>query len=153
MIRPIKPSQPSHVHGRNNHLVLVGVPQRLFNIKLDVQSILLGLITAAASVVTGAYIVLLHFGGGPLSKVNLGPLIVGTILTVVLVAPVYKSLVRGCWRNGISGMFNCLSRQWDEALTELKKSLNQAVESRRAASNESGPEVGNTIHSGRDMPT
>jgi hypothetical protein len=125
--------------------ILVGVPQRLSKINLDVQSILLGLITAAASVVTGAYILLLHFGGGPLGKINLGPLIIGTILTVVLVAPAYKSLARGCWRNGISKIFKSLSRQWDEELTELKKSLNQAAESRRAASNESGPEVRNTI--------
>jgi len=126
--------------------ILVGVPQRLFNIKLDVQSILLSLITAAALAVTGAYILLLHFGGGPLSKINVGPLIIGTILTVILVAPAYKSLARGCWQNGISGMFNCLRCQWDEAVKELKKSLDQDAESRRAASTESGPEVRNTIH-------
>jgi hypothetical protein len=129
--------------------VLVGVPHRLFKSKidnkLDVQSILLRLITAVASVTTGAYILLLHFDDGPLSKLNLGPLIIGTMLTVVLLAPAYKSLARGCWRNGISGMFG-LSPQWDEALTELKKSRNKAIESRRAASNESGLEVRDTIH-------
>lgn len=122
--------------------VLVGVPHRLFNSKLgsksDGQSILLGLITAAASVMTAAYILLLHFDGGPLSRLDLEPLIIGTMLTVVLLVPAYKSLARGFLRNGILGMFNSSSSQWDEALTELKQSRNKAIESRRAESNEPG---------------
>ena len=132
---------------------LVWVPQRLFTIKIDVDSnegarrILLGLITAAASVLTGVYIVMLHFGSGQLSKIHLGALVAGMVFTVVLVAPFYRSLARACWRYGISGMFSprTLRRHWGEALTEVEKSLNQAAELGRASSNELAAEVRKVI--------
>ena len=144
---------------------LVWVPQRLFTIKIDMDGnegarrILLGLITAAASVLTGIYIVMLHFGGGQVSKIHLGALVAGMVFTVVLVAPFYRSWARACWQYGISGMFSLrtLRRHWGEALTEVEKSLNQAAELGRASSNDLAPEVRKAIpgqpHGPRPVPS
>jgi hypothetical protein len=113
--------------------LLVRIPQRLFSMKLgahgteELQRLLLGLLTTAASALTGIYIVLLHFGGGPLSGVHPGPLVAGAIGTVVLVAPSYRSLARACWQRGVSGVINPrnLKHYWCEALAELAPALIQ----------------------------
>jgi len=130
--------------------LLVRIPQRLFKIKLDthsteeMQRVLLGLLTAAASVLTGIYILLLHFGGGPLSQVRPGPLVAGVIGTVVLLAPSYRSLARACWQRGVSGVFSPrgLKHYWGETLAELENVLNRSAESGIASSNSLSPEAG-----------
>ncbi len=113
--------------------LLVGVPQRLFRIKLDihgdqeVQPVLLGFLTTAASALAAIYILVLHFGGGPLSGVRPGPLVAGIIGTVLLVAPLYRSLARACWQRGVAGVFSprAFKQRWGKTLTELAKALNR----------------------------
>ena len=132
--------------------LLVRIPQQLFKIKLDthsteeMQRVLLGLLTAAASVLTGIYILLLHFGGGPLGQVRPGPLVAGVIGTVVLVAPSYRSLARACWQRGISGVFSPrgLKHYWGETLAELVNALNRSAERCIASSNSLSSEAGKT---------
>jgi hypothetical protein len=134
--------------------LLVRIPQQLFKIQLDtpgmeeIQRVLLGLLTAAASVLTGTYILLLHFGGGPLSQVRPGPLVAGVIGTVVLVAPSYRSLARACWQRGISGVLSPrgLKHYWGETLAELENAIDRSAERSIASSNRLGPEAGkNTL--------
>jgi len=140
--------------------ILVWIPQRLFTIKVDMDDdgdarrILLGLITAASSALTGVYILILHFRGGQLSKTHWGPLIAGMVFTVVLVGPSYRSLARACWQRGISGIFNlrALRRHWGETLRELENALNRAAERGIASSNESGPEATKTIQDAGNAP-
>jgi hypothetical protein len=130
--------------------LLVRIPQRLFKIQLnthgmeEIERVLLGLLTAAASVLTGIYILLLHFGGGPLGQVRPGPLVAGVIGTVVLVAPSYRSLARACWQRGISGVLSPrgLKHYWGETLAELGYVIDRSVEHGTASSNSLSPEAG-----------
>jgi hypothetical protein len=132
--------------------LLVRTPQQLFKIKLDTHSteemrrVLLGLLTAAASVLTGIYILSLHFGRGPLSQVHPGPLVAGVIGTVVLVAPSYRSLAKACWQRGVSGVFSPrgLIHYWGETLAELENALNRSAERGIASSNSLNLEAGKT---------
>jgi hypothetical protein len=139
--------------------LLVRIPQRLFKIRLDtgsteeIQQVLLGLLTAAASVLTGIYILLLHFGGGPLGQVRPGPLVAGVIGTVVLVAPSYRSLARACWQRGISGVFSPrgLTHYWGATLVELENAFNRSAERSIASDNTLSPEARRTIQAVEDV--
>lgn len=122
--------------------LLLWIPQLFFNIQLDAdgkgdaQRVLLGPIAAAASVMTGIYILLLHFGGGPLGGIHMGPLIAGVFGVVLVVTPAYRSLARACWRRGVSGVFysSSLGYDWGKALSELGKALDRASEHKIAGS-------------------
>lgn len=126
--------------------LLVGVPQRLFRIKLDLdgaqelQPVLLGLLTAAASGLAAIYILLLHFDGGPLSGVRLGQLIAGIIGTVLLIAPLYRSLARACWRRGASGVFSprAFKQRWGKTLIGMEEALNRDATHDTASNSEAG---------------
>jgi hypothetical protein len=136
--------------------LLLWVPHLFFAIQLDrdgtgdAQRVLLGPIAATASVLTGIYILVEHFSGGPLRGISTGPLVAGVIGLVVIVTPAYRSLVRGCWRNGICGILQ-LSEQrqdWAKALTELGAALDRAraiapvrVAARTTAKQERTPSV------------
>jgi len=53
-----------------------------------------------ASALTAIYIFLSHAGEGPLSKVSTGALEVGTVFTVFLLLPAYRSIATRCWERG-----------------------------------------------------
>jgi hypothetical protein len=126
-------------------VLLFWIPHRFFKIGLDIdgtgdaQRLLLGLITVAACLSTGMYFLLEHFGGGLLTGLRLGPLVVGIIGTMLLLAPSYRSLARACWRRGIGGIFNprTLKEHWGKALTELSEALD--LETGREATSRTDP--------------
>jgi hypothetical protein len=117
-------------------LLLLWVPQLFFYIQLDMdaagdaQRVLLGLIAVTASIVTGIYILLLHFRGGPLRGISLRPLAVGAAGLVVLITPVYRSLAGTCWSRGISDIvqFSKYRQDWGKTLIELRKAIDRASE-------------------------
>lgn len=106
--------------------LLVGVPDGVFRRELDLddegsaRKAILGLLVTAAAILTGIYILMLHFGG-PLHKISLGTLVAGIIFTIFLVRPAYMALVRACWQRGVIGAISPkpLLRLWGNALTEL----------------------------------
>jgi hypothetical protein len=114
--------------------LLLWIPQLFFYIRLDTDStgdaqrVLLGLIAVTASTVTGIYILLLHFGGGPLRMISTGPLAAGVAGLVVLITPVYRSLARTCWSRGISNIvqFSKYRQDWGKTLIELRKAVDRA---------------------------
>jgi hypothetical protein len=138
--------------------LVFGVPQRAFRLELDlhphgegaIQDTLVTFLARTCAFLTGIYILLLHFGNGPLSKrnVNIGTptLVAGIVFTIVLLVPAYKSLARTCWQYGIRGTLSLqpLRMRWSKTLTELD-ALNQEaarefqrrLESYRASSLES----------------
>jgi hypothetical protein len=115
--------------------ILLWPPQLFFRLQLDIdgsgcaQRVLLKLITATACGLTGIDILLLHFGGGPLSRVGVGPLIAGMIGTMVLLAPLYRSLARACWLHGIAGLVyrRTLRRHLSGTSAELREALERAA--------------------------
>lgn len=107
--------------------LLVGVPHRAFKYKLDptgdgvAQRVMLGGFVTGACILTGIFILTLHLGQGPLSQVSIGPLIVGDIVAVVFIAPIFRSLAKACWQRGVIGIFSLkpLIKNWQEAAIEL----------------------------------
>jgi hypothetical protein len=73
--------------------LLLGVPDQAHKIGLSkdgyAQRVLVGVITAAACVLTSTYFFSLRFHSGPLHDVHAGPLVTGIVFTAVLVAPIY----------------------------------------------------------------
>jgi hypothetical protein len=116
--------------------LLMGVPNQAYNLALGkdgtAEYVLVGLITTTACVLTGTYLFLQHFGGGPLSSVKRGALAAGIVFTSVLVWPFYRSLVRACWQRGVRGVLSpkALKEPWRETVTEVWSAK------RRAASGE-----------------
>jgi hypothetical protein len=117
-------------------VLLVWIPQVFFRIQLDMsgtgkaQRVLLTLITVASCIMTGIFILLLHFGDGPLGSVKVGVLVIGAIGTMLLVAPPYRAVARLCWQHGLSGAFSlrALKQHWTNVLTEIGKALPRAAE-------------------------
>ena len=91
--------------------VVFGAPRHAFSMGIDrggdgqVRTFVIRVCTVLASVLTGAYVLLLHFGGGPLSRVSINALVVGTVFTVFLVAPGYRFVGTRCWELGLVRMF------------------------------------------------
>jgi hypothetical protein len=116
--------------------LLLWIPQLFFNIQLDMhgtgdaQRVLLALVAVAASIVTGIYVLLQHFGGGSLRQIRIGPLATGVVGLMVLITPVYRSLARACWSRGISGIvqFSKYRQDWGKTLIELRKAVDRASE-------------------------
>jgi hypothetical protein len=123
-------------------MLVFWLPQVFFRIGLDpdgigdAQGVLLGAIAWTAAIMTGVYVFLLHFDGGPFRGVSVGPLVTGIVFTVFLVAPAYKALARACWRSGMGGVVQpaFVRENWRKALTELGQALERAsLESTRIA--------------------
>lgn len=134
-------SSVGYFHAENYLLVAVlwllfGIPNRAFKYKLDpagkgkAQYVLLGFLAVVASVVTGTTILLLHFGGGPLCGVDIRLLVAGTIFTVFLLVPIYKSWAKACWQHGFFGMFSLKPwmRHWSEASADVGVTFEQAAQ-------------------------
>jgi hypothetical protein len=115
--------------------LLLGVPHRAFKYKLDLngegnaQRVLVRALVIFAAVLTGVYILLLHFGSGPLEGVSIRALISGIIFTVFLVVPAYRSVAKVCWQRGIGSLFSPkpLAKGWIAALTELNIAFHEAA--------------------------
>lgn len=117
--------------------LLAGVPHQAFLAGVDnkgtgdARRVLVGLIRAVACVMTGLYLALGHFGGGPLVSVPARPLTVGIIFTVVLVAPLYKSLAIAFWQSGAAGAigYKALNRYWGTTGIEVRKEFDRSAAS------------------------
>ncbi len=106
--------------------LLVGVPDQAFKIGLNkgearqARRVIVKLITAASCVLTGVYLFMLHFSGGPLHKVHRGPLLTGIVFAVVLLAPAYQSVVTAFWRHGIIGIPEALIDYWGDTGAKVR---------------------------------
>ena len=113
--------------------LLLGAPHRAFKRGLDrsgegeAQRIFLRLLTAVASVLTAAAILMLHFDGGPLRHTGNSQLAVGIILTVLLLLPAYRSSARACWQHGIYILSpKPLIKHWNGAVKELNTAFSRS---------------------------
>lgn len=116
--------------------LLIGVPHRAFKYQLDAngdgkaQCTLVPLLATGASILTGVFILMLHFGGGPLHKLDTRPLIAGIIFTIFLILPGYKSIANACWTRGVKEIFRprLLVKHWHETAVELDTVLHHRNE-------------------------
>jgi hypothetical protein len=138
--------------------LLFWIPQLFFDIQLDsdgtgdVQRVLLGPIAVTASVLTGTYILMDHFGAGPLRRIPVGPLVAGVVGMVILLTPAYRSLAGACWRRGIVGILHLGKRRedWGKTLTELGKAIDQASERKVAPGSGKGLDAAAAAASAHD---
>jgi hypothetical protein len=93
--------------------LLIVVPSALRSADLDMataspqaQKALPRILATVTAVLTGLYILLLHFSGGPLRTIRPGPLVAGMIFTVLLLVPWYASIARTSWRQELSKIFD-----------------------------------------------
>jgi len=130
--------------------LLFGVPHQAYKVRLDkdgyAQRVLVGVITVAACILTGILLLSLHFGNGALSNLRMGPLITGIVFTVVLTAPIYKSVAQATWRDGFYGFFTvtALKKNWGKAAEEVQSALDQAARDHTKPFNNEDQEVHKT---------
>ena len=102
--------------------LLVGVPQRAYwfglgeNLADDARSLLVGLVTTAACVLSGIFVWLLING---LPK---GQLVAGIIFTVALTPPYYSAVARACCKRGFFGMLSPMPvvKPWQQLVTQVQ---------------------------------
>jgi hypothetical protein len=127
--------------------LVFGVPNQAHRIRVAkdgyAQRLLISVITAAACVLTGSYLFLLHFGGGQLRNLKLGQLVVAIVFTVVLVAPLYRSLARACWRRGLLGFLDPEAplRAWRKTAKEVRAALDRPTRDKWTPCDEKTPEA------------
>lgn len=102
-------------------VVLVAVIPGLMKARGVVPSRAPGWLTGMAAALSGAYIVLLHFGGGALARSSLGVLSVAAFVLAALLVPFYKAVVSACWRSGVTHVFDPVEwwRAWCAAWREI----------------------------------
>jgi hypothetical protein len=107
--------------------LLLGVPTQAHRAKVKkdgaARDFLVGVITAASSLLTATYLLLLHFAGGPLQPVSRGPLVAGIVFAAVLLVPIYSWLARACWQQGFGGVigWKSLKERWRQVVAEVQE--------------------------------
>lgn len=120
--------------------LVFGVPYQTFKIKLPkdgyAQRFLVAVIAAAASALSGTYLFLVSLGGGPLSNVKTGELVVAIVFAVVLVAPFYRFLARIGLADSMA-----LPRAWRRVTQEVRAALDKPARDKGTPCNEETPEA------------
>ena len=102
--------------------LLVGVPQRAYWFGLGAEradgarSLLVGLVTAAACVLSGIFVWLLING------LPEGQLVAGIVFTVALTPPYYSTVARACCERGFFGMLSPMPvvERWRQLVTQVQ---------------------------------
>jgi hypothetical protein len=63
-------------------------------------------LAVSAAMVTGVYLLGLHFFNEPLAKISPGVLAAAIVAVVALLMPLYQLIVRACWRYGLANLLN-----------------------------------------------
>ncbi len=112
--------------------LVLGIPNRGFKLEIDrdghgqARSVVARACAIGASALTAIYIFLSHAGEGPLSKVSTGALAVGTVFTVFLLMPAYRSIATRCWERGFGRVL------WmDDLDTRLRQAAAEIAEGQR----------------------
>lgn len=107
--------------------LILGIPHRAFKYEFDrdgersAQGVMVGTLATISMLLAAAYIILLHYGGGPFSKVDLRPLIVGDFAAAFIIFPIFRTIARRCWQRGLFGSLSPggLIMHWGSAALEL----------------------------------
>jgi hypothetical protein len=78
-------------------------------------------LAAAASVLTWIYVLLLHFGWGPLTSTPARVLLVAGLGVATLLAPLYQFIARSCWQYGSEAVFDPV--RWRAAVMKVHKEI------------------------------
>jgi hypothetical protein len=107
--------------------LIFGVPYRAFKYKIDIngegksQDVITTTMAVISALLTGAFIIFLHYDKGPFSQIDIKALVVGGIFTIFLLVPIYRTIAKTCWQHGVIGMFSVRSflSRWRDAAIEI----------------------------------
>jgi hypothetical protein len=120
--------------------LLVGVPQRAYwfglgtNLFDGARSLLVGLVTTTACMLSGIFVWLLHYS--LLNTLTEGQLVAGIVFTVALAPPYYSAVARAGCQRGFFGMLSPepLIKPWQQLVTQVQSARAvQAVAARAEA--------------------
>jgi hypothetical protein len=115
--------------------LLFGVPQRAFDLGLDpdgkghARAVIVRLVTVASGGLTAGFLVMMYFGGGTLSDLHLGQVLIGALFAVVLLTPGYRALATAVWRRGALGFLRVdkdVRQPWRDAMAEVRTAVKSA---------------------------
>ena len=107
--------------------LLIGIPYRAYKYNIDqsgegsTQRVMVRALARSAAALTGVFVLILHYGHGPLGQIDIKALIAGSVFTAFLIAPIYQVWTEKCWQRGFVGSFSLKStmKQWRDALRGL----------------------------------
>jgi hypothetical protein len=75
-----------------------------------------------AAIVTGSYLLCLHFFNEPLARLSLGPLTASIVAVMALLTPFYQLIARACWRYGLADLLDPTAwwAKWSEMTDEIR---------------------------------
>ena len=79
-------------------------------------------LAVGAAVVTGSYLLALHFFNEPLATIPPGPLTASILAVMALLTPLYQLIARACWRYGLADLLDPRAwwTKWWEVTDEIR---------------------------------
>jgi hypothetical protein len=86
-------------------------------------------LAAVAAIVTGSYLLALHFFNEPLARIPPGPLAASILAVMALLTPLYQLIARACWRYGLADLIDPAAwwAKWSELANEIRNYHHQAL--------------------------
>ena len=84
----------------------------------------------SAAIITGSYLLALHFFNEPLARVWQGPLAASIVAVLALLTPFYQLIARACWRYGFADLLDPTAwwAKWSEMTDEIRSfRIKQAI--------------------------
>ena len=78
-------------------------------------------LAVGAAIITGSYLLALHFFNEPLVGIPLGPLAAAIVAVMALLTPFYQLIARACWRSGLADLLDPAAwwARWSEVTYEI----------------------------------
>jgi hypothetical protein len=79
-------------------------------------------LAVGAAIVTGSYLLALHFFNQPLVRIPLGPLAAAIVAVMAFLAPFYQLIARACWRYGLADLLDPAAwwAKWSKVTDEIR---------------------------------
>jgi hypothetical protein len=99
-------------------------------------------LATVAALITGSYLLVLHFFNEPLARIPPGPLAASILAVIALLTPLYQLIARACWRYGLADLIDPVAwwANWSEVRDEITfyqarnyRQLREAARERSAA--------------------
>jgi hypothetical protein len=79
-------------------------------------------LAVAAAIITGSYVLALHFMNEPLARIPPGPLIASIVAVMALLTPLYQLIARATWRYGLADILDprAWRDKWSKTIREIR---------------------------------
>lgn len=100
----------------------------------QVQRLMSAALALCAAIITGSYLLALHFFNEPLARIPLGPLAASIVAVMALLTPFYQLITRACWRYSFADLLDPTAwwAKWSDMTDEIRtfraKEMREAAE-------------------------